>query len=58
MPAMKNTIDALDQAGIRDQVRVVIGGAPVTEEYAQEIGADSFAPDAASAVEVARQLIS
>jgi 5-methyltetrahydrofolate--homocysteine methyltransferase len=57
MPAMKTTIDALGKAGIRDQVCVLIGGAPVTEEYAREIGADSFAPDAASAVDVARQYI-
>ncbi len=57
MPAMKDTIAALEQAGIRDQVKVLIGGAPVTQEYADEIGADGYAPDAASAVDKAKQLI-
>jgi 5-methyltetrahydrofolate--homocysteine methyltransferase len=58
MPSMKATIDALIQAGLRDKVKVLIGGAPVTAKYAEDIGADSFAPDAGVAVEVARNLLS
>jgi len=42
MPAMKTTIDALKQAGMRDKVKVLIGGAPITQKYADEIGADGF----------------
>ncbi len=57
MPAMKRTIDALAEAGVRDRVKVMIGGAPVTQAYAEEIGADGYAPDAASAVELARSLM-
>ena len=52
MPAMKDTIDALAEAGLRDSVKVIIGGAPVTSDFAKEIGADGFAPDAASASEL------
>lgn len=58
MPAMKTTIEALTEAGLRDRVKVIIGGAPVTAEFAEEIGADAYAPDAASAVETTRSLIS
>jgi 5-methyltetrahydrofolate--homocysteine methyltransferase len=57
MPSMKDTIDALSAAGVRDNVKVVIGGAPVTQEYADEIGADGYAPDAASAVDKANELV-
>ena len=57
MPAMKETIQALQEAGIRDGVNVMIGGAPVTQNYATEIGADGYAPDAASAVDKARELL-
>jgi 5-methyltetrahydrofolate--homocysteine methyltransferase len=57
MPAMKETIEALKQAGMRDKVAVVIGGAPVTQDYADEIGADAYAPDAASAVDKANELV-
>jgi 5-methyltetrahydrofolate--homocysteine methyltransferase len=57
MPAMKSTITALEEAGIREKVKVIIGGAPVTNNFAQEIGADSYAPDAGSAVETARELL-
>jgi 5-methyltetrahydrofolate--homocysteine methyltransferase len=57
MPAMKDTVEALDAAGIRDQVKVIIGGAPVTETYANEIGADGYGPDAASGAELARDLV-
>ncbi|MCE5216714.1 corrinoid protein [bacterium] len=56
MPSMKDTIDALAEAGVRDRVKVMIGGAPVTQNYADEIGADGYAPDAASAVDVANEL--
>jgi 5-methyltetrahydrofolate--homocysteine methyltransferase len=57
MPNMKNTIEALKQAGLRDQVKVMIGGAPVTEAYAKEIGADGYSPDASAAVRKAKQLL-
>ena len=57
MPKLKATIDALEEAGLRDTVRIMVGGAPVTPECAKEIGADAFAEDAASAVEVARSLM-
>jgi 5-methyltetrahydrofolate--homocysteine methyltransferase len=54
MPQMRQTIAALEKAGIRAAVRVIIGGAPVTERYAGEIGADGYAPDAPSAVALMR----
>jgi len=57
MPNMKVTIDALKTAGLRDRVKVIVGGAPVTEAYAQQIGADGFSPNAARAVNVAKGLI-
>jgi len=57
MPAMKDTIEALKEAGIRDDTIVMIGGAPVTQDYADEVGADGFAPDAASAVDKAKELL-
>jgi len=57
MVNMKTTIDAFVEAGVRDQVKVIIGGAPVTQRYADEIGADGYAPDAASAVDLARSLV-
>jgi 5-methyltetrahydrofolate--homocysteine methyltransferase len=57
MPSMKTTIDALKSAGIRERVRVVVGGAPVTEQWAKEIGADGYGPNAASAVPLARRLV-
>jgi corrinoid protein of di/trimethylamine methyltransferase len=56
MPAMKTTIDALKQAGVRDLVKVMIGGAPVSEAYAKEIGADGYSKNAAGAVAAAREL--
>jgi 5-methyltetrahydrofolate--homocysteine methyltransferase len=55
MVNMKGTIEALEEAGLRDQVKVMVGGAPVTAAFAEEIGADAYAPDAASAVDVARE---
>jgi 5-methyltetrahydrofolate--homocysteine methyltransferase len=57
MPSMKDTVDALVEAGLKDQVKVVIGGAPVTQSYADEIGADGYAPDAASAVDKVAELL-
>jgi 5-methyltetrahydrofolate--homocysteine methyltransferase len=57
MPVMQKTIDALTEAGLRGSVKVMIGGAPVTQVYADEIGADGYAPDAASAVDLARALV-
>jgi len=57
MPSMKTTIQALEAAGIRDQVKVMVGGAPVTAQYATEIGADGYADNASSAVAKARELI-
>ena len=56
MPAMKDTIDALTEAGLRNDLKVIIGGAPVTSDFAKEIGADGFAPDAASAAELVGEL--
>lgn len=53
MTAQKDIIVALDEAGLREQVKVMVGGAPVTQEYAEEIGADAYTQDAASAAEVA-----
>lgn len=57
MPQMKNVVDALAEAGLKGDVKVLIGGAPVTQEYADEIGADGYAPDAASAVDKAKELV-
>ena len=57
MPQMATTIEALKKTGVRDMTKVIIGGAPVTEAYAQSIGADGYAPDAASAVHVAKKLL-
>jgi 5-methyltetrahydrofolate--homocysteine methyltransferase len=57
MPAVKMTIDALQEAGLRDQVKIMIGGAPVTQEFADEVGADGYASDAAGAVNIARGFI-
>jgi len=56
MPSMKTTIEALKSAGLRDQVKVLVGGAPVTNQYAQEIGADGYGESASSAVHLARKL--
>jgi len=57
MPSMKATIEQLQEAGIRDQVKVMIGGAPVTQKYADEIGADGYSDNASGAVTLARKLI-
>lgn len=57
MPAMKTTIEAIKQAGLRDQVKIMVGGAPVTQGYAAEIGADGYSENASAAVILARTLI-
>jgi corrinoid protein of di/trimethylamine methyltransferase len=57
MPNMKNVIEALKQSGVRDRVRVIIGGAPVNQAYADQIGADGYAPDASSAVRKVHELM-
>ena len=56
MPMFKVNIAAIEQAGLRDDVIVLVGGAPVTQEYADAIGADGYAPDAASATKLAKEL--
>lgn len=57
MLEMRNVIEALKAAGLRDRVKVIVGGAPVTEEFAREIGADAYARDAVEAVEVCKKLL-
>jgi 5-methyltetrahydrofolate--homocysteine methyltransferase len=57
MPQMRVTIEALKEAGLRDSVQVLVGGAPVTSAFTEEIEADGYAPDAAVAVDVARTLV-
>ncbi len=57
MPAMKSTIKALVEAGLRQQVKVLVGGAPITRDFADQIGADGFASDAAAAARQAKELI-
>jgi 5-methyltetrahydrofolate--homocysteine methyltransferase len=57
MPMFKANINALQKAGLRDQVIVMVGGAPVTQEYADAVGADGYAADASAAVKVAKELI-
>lgn len=57
MPGMKITIDVLKEAGLREQVVVMVGGAPVTQRFADEIGADAYAPDASAAARMAMALI-
>jgi len=56
MPAMKTTIDAIAQAGLRNTVKIMVGGAPVTESYAKEIGADGYSQNAAGVVSLAREM--
>lgn len=56
MPAMKSTIDALAAAGLRKQVKVLVGGAPVTSQYADEIGADGYSENASGAVNLVKRL--
>lgn len=57
MPAMKTTIDALNQAGVRQKVKVLVGGAPVTQQFAQQIGADAYGESAVTAVALTRSML-
>ena len=57
MNSMKDTIKALTAAGLRDRVKVIVGGAPITQDFAAQIGADSYAKDAATAVDKAKELL-
>ncbi|MGO8838811.1 MAG: corrinoid protein [Limisphaerales bacterium] len=57
MPAMKSTLEALQQAGVRQKVKVLVGGAPITQKYADEIGADGFSETAAGAVSAAKRAV-
>jgi len=57
MPAMKNTIEELQKAGVRNGIKVIVGGAPVTKQFADEIGADGYSDNANGAVTIVRQLV-
>jgi 5-methyltetrahydrofolate--homocysteine methyltransferase len=57
MPSMRDTLDKLESEGVRSDIKMMIGGAPVTQRYADEIGADGYAPDASSAVDLAKSLL-
>ncbi len=57
MPRMTETVRALREAGIRDQLKIMVGGAPVGHDFASKIGADAYAPNAAAAVDVAKALV-
>lgn len=57
MVNMKPVIEGLKEAGLKDDIKVIVGGAPVTRDYAEQIGADGYAEDAASGVDVAKQLL-
>jgi 5-methyltetrahydrofolate--homocysteine methyltransferase len=58
MTNMKDVIEGLKEAGLKDRVKVIVGGAPLTQDYADQIGADGYAADAASGVDVAGKLLS
>ena len=57
MPAMKSAIETISKSGVREKVKILVGGAPITQEFSQSIGADGYAGDAASAVAKAKELI-
>ncbi|NQS90031.1 corrinoid protein [Patescibacteria group bacterium] len=57
MPGMKDVVQVLKESGLKEEIKVMVGGAPVTQSYADEIGADGYAPDAASAADKAKQLL-
>ncbi|HEY3423405.1 MAG TPA: corrinoid protein [Negativicutes bacterium] len=57
MPAMKDTIELLEEEGLRDKVKVIIGGAPISQEFAASIGADGYASDAATATDLCKEFI-
>ena len=54
MPMMKETIDAISDSGVRDQVKIIVGGAPVNQDFADEIGADGYTSDAGSAAQLSK----
>ncbi|WP_041667236.1 corrinoid protein [Acetohalobium arabaticum] len=56
MPAMENTVEALEEAGVKDDIKVIVGGAPVNQEFADEIGADGYAPDGSTATDLVREM--
>ena len=58
MPMMKQTIDAMNESGLRDGIKVIVGGAPVSQKFAEDIGADGYAPDASQAAKLALKLVS
>ncbi len=58
MPELATTIDAINEAGVRGNTKIIVGGAPVTQEYADQIGADGYAPNAVSAVRTVKSLLS
>ena len=58
MPAMKRIVEGLNQLENRDSFRIMVGGAPITEEFARQIGADGYSPDAAAAAALAKSLAS
>ena len=57
MQAMRSTMDAMEDMGVRDEVKIIVGGAPVTDAFAKEIGADGYAPDASRAVALAKEIV-
>ena len=57
MPALVSTITAITEAGLRETTKIIVGGAPVTEEYAMEVGADGYAPNAVAAVRRTKALL-
>ncbi len=57
MPAMRDTVKALNEGGYHDKIKIMVGGAPITQEFADEIGADGFSTDAASAAQLAKSLV-
>lgn len=57
MPSMRNTIQALEQAGLRQRVKIMVGGAPLTPQFAEEIGADAYSENASAAVATARRVV-
>jgi len=58
MGEIKNVIDAFKENGLRNDIKIMVGGAPLTDDYSKEIGADGYSPDAASAVDIAKELLS
>ncbi len=57
MPAMRTTVEAFRQSGFRDSVKIIVGGAPLTHQFAAEIGADGYSESASSAVQLARGMM-